>query len=193
MAKKPTKRSAEFAKQVKAGTAKKRKAKPAKQRKKAERVYSYKPRPQEKKKEMPSARQSDRRPKRPPPTGPEMDAVAREVLNASGPARLEAVRRGERRLAAVESSRAGVPAAAHLARAVRDARLSGCSGSNGEKGLEDAARQAWRAQRILLQPALHVARQANSEGKAALRGVVDEGVKAFAPILGDALQSNRVA
>ena len=57
---------------------------------------------------------------------------------------------------------------------------------------EDAARQAWRAQRILLQPALHVARQANSEGKAALRGVVDEGVKAFAPILGDALQGNRV-
>ena len=53
---------------------------------------------------------------------------------------------------------------------------------------EDAARQAWRAQRILLQPALHVARQANSEGKAALRVVVDEGVKAFAPILGDALQ-----
>ena len=192
MAKKPTKRSAEFAKQVKAGTAKKRKAKPAKQRKKAERVYSYKPRPQEKKKEMPSARGGDRRPKRPPPTGPEMDAVAREVLAAAGPARLEAVRRGERRLAAVESSRAGVPAAAPLARAVRDARLSGCSGSNGEKGLEDAARQAWRAQRILLQPALHVARQANSEGKAALRGVVDEGVKAFATILGDALQSNRV-
>ena len=50
MAKKPTKRSAEFAKQVKAGTAKKRKAKPAKQRKKAERVYSYKPRPQKKEK-----------------------------------------------------------------------------------------------------------------------------------------------
>ena len=192
MAKKPTKRSAEFAKQVKAGTAKKRKAKPGKQRKKAERVYSYKPRPQKKEEKMPSARQGDRRPKRPPPTGPEMDAVAREVLNASGPARLEAVRRGERRLAAVESSRAGVPAAAPLARAVRDARLSGCSGSNGEKGLEDAARQAWRAQRILLQPALHVARQANSEGKAALRVVVDEGVKAFAPILGDALQSNRV-
>ena len=69
MAKKPTKRSAEFAKQVKAGTAKKRKAKPAKQRKKAERVYSYKPRPQKKKKDMPSARQGDRRPKRPPPTG----------------------------------------------------------------------------------------------------------------------------
>ena len=58
---------------------KKRKAKPGKQRKKAERVYSYKPRPQKKEK-MPSARGGDRRPKRPPPTGPEMDAVAREVL-----------------------------------------------------------------------------------------------------------------
>ena len=91
-AKKPTKRSAEFAKKLKAGTAKKSKAKPGKQRKKAERVYSYKPRPQKEEK-MPSARQGDRRPKRPPPTGPEMDAVAREVLNASGPARLEAVRR----------------------------------------------------------------------------------------------------
>ena len=178
MAKKPTKRSAEFAKQVKAGTAKKRKAKPGKQRKKAERLSSYlppPPRPQKKRKEMPSARQGDRRPTRPPPTGPEMDAVARR----SWPPRARRASRpcgGERRLAAVErvERRAGA-----APRWLWDAKPGGCSGSNGEEVSRRRA-AAWRAQRILLQPALHVARQANSEGKAALRAAAMK-VKALRP------------
>ena len=87
---KPAKRSAEFAKQVKAGTAKKRKAKPAKQRKSRTR-YSYKPRPQEKKKEDAVRERRRPLPERRAPTGPEMDA--RRAGVASGPARLGAVRR----------------------------------------------------------------------------------------------------
>ena len=51
---------------------------------------------------MPPARpRSEKRPKRPPPTGPEMDAVAREIMAADPARRLEAVKRGERRLAGV--------------------------------------------------------------------------------------------
>ena len=144
------------------------------------------------KRKMPPARpRSEKRPKRPPPTGPEMDAVAREIMAADPARRLEAVKRGERRLALIQSSRAGVPAAAHLARITRNARLQGC-GDAGEEGLTSAAKQAWQAQRVLLQPALHAVKSDPRAPKAALREVVDEGQRAFAAVLHEALQHDRI-
>ena len=98
-------------------------------------------------------------------------------------------RRAERRLAALGGAASGV-GAVRLATTVRDARLGLIGEARDVSSARSAAKAAWAAQRLTMEPVLREAKRGGGDGstRRLVAESVDEAQRAFAPVLEGLLQ-----